>query len=517
MIRTLNGRLTRIEKWGLGIGLLLATGLMLPLRHYLTDDTFIHLQYARHLAHGQGLVFNLGERVYGCTSPLWATLIADGMVLGFDGLAVAKGLGFLSTLASVGLFLQLMRRTVHTPGIRAAATIAWAGHAWMARWSLSGMETPLAVALALAGFVAFTEGRQWGSRPVRTGALWALAALTRPEAVLLLILWGVFLVIDTDSRPGLRRLVFGALPPAVIYGGWLVFSRAYFGTFWPQTLTAKAAGGGGLELGLHNLWRQVRIMGATDGVMVLLLALALVFGGRRMWPSAMRAQRFLPWTWVLAVPALYVARGVPVLSRYLLPLMPILAWLAWRAAERWWVGDAEPGGSRARRAGRLAFVVAALSLALNLAVYQTRVIPHVNDFTAGLRASVITWGEWLRDHTPTDAMVAAPDIGAIGYASERRVLDTAGLVTPPMVPLLEREPLEQVVANLRFASFARPEWILDRGAEPGELLARSPYAAALVPVGSSRMPSLGIALPGPAVYTLYRVRWEAFDSLRAVR
>jgi hypothetical protein len=114
-------------------------------------------------------------------------------------------------------------------------------------------------------------------------------------------------------------------------------------------------------------------------------------------------------------------------------------------------------------------------------------------------------------------MVAAPDIGAIGYASERRVLDTAGLVTPPMVPLLEREPLEQVVANLRFASFARPEWILDRGAEPGELLARSPYAAALVPVGSSRMPSLGIALPGPAVYTLYRVRWEAFDSLRAVR
>jgi hypothetical protein len=114
-------------------------------------------------------------------------------------------------------------------------------------------------------------------------------------------------------------------------------------------------------------------------------------------------------------------------------------------------------------------------------------------------------------------MVAAPDIGAIGYASERRVLDTAGLVTPPMVPLLEREPLEDVVAHLRFRDFSRPGWILDRGPVEGDLARRSPYAAALVPVGSSRVSTLGIARPGPTVYTMYRVRWEAVDSLDAAR
>src|SRR5439155_1086413 len=140
----------------------------------------------------------------------------------------------------------LLRRTLLTPVLRAAATVAWASNAWMLRWSVSGMETPLAVALILAGFVAFTEGEQWGSRPVRTGALWALAALTRPEAVLLLVLWAVFLIVDTENRAGLRRLVFGAVPPIVIYGSWLLFARVYFGTFWPVTLAAKTAGGGGL-------------------------------------------------------------------------------------------------------------------------------------------------------------------------------------------------------------------------------------------------------------------------------
>ena len=60
-----NGPLTTVEKVALLIGLVVAVALMWPLRGYLTDDTYIHLQYARHVAEGRGLVFNVGERVYG--------------------------------------------------------------------------------------------------------------------------------------------------------------------------------------------------------------------------------------------------------------------------------------------------------------------------------------------------------------------------------------------------------------------------------------------------------------------
>ena len=518
MTFTLHGPLrpmTRVERVGLAVALMLATALMWPLRQYLTDDTFIHLQYARNLAGGHGLVFNPGERVYGCTSPLWAALIADGMAFGFNGLRVARVLGFFATLWSVALFLQLMRRNLQTPALCAAATVAWAGHAWMLRWSLSGMETPLAVALVLAGFVAFTEGQQWGARPVRTGALWALAALTRPEAALLLGLWCVFLLVDTDSRPGLRRLVFGALPPLAIYGAWLLFARFYFGTMLPQTLMAKAAGPAGLGVQLENLWRQIRIVGATDGLMAGLLVVALLAGGARVWtwrPLTQRAQRMLPWVWLALVPALYVARGVPVRSRDLLPLMPVLSWLAWRAGECWGLGaSATP---RTVRTVLLGTALAVLVLVQNLAVYRGVVLPQVRTLSAGLRVSLVPWGRWLRESTPERGAIATPEIGALGYFSRRRVVDLAGLVTPQMLPYLEREAREDAIANFRFAAFAHPEYLVDRGPRPDDLRKRSRYAPALALLAVSGVLGPGPGGPAP-FYSLYRVDWAVADSLGA--
>lgn len=514
MILNQNGRLTRLEIVALGVALLLAAALMWPVRGYLTDDTFIHLQYARHLAEGSGFVFNPGERVYGSTSPLWVALIADGIALGLDGLFTARLLGAVATLSSVVLFLQLMRRNLRMPELRGLATIAWAAHPWMIRWSVSGMETPLAVALVLAGFVAFTEGKQWGSRPVRTGALWALAALTRPEAVFLLLLWAVFLVIDTDSREGVRRLIAGLLPPAFIYGGWLLFARLYFGTFWPNTLAAKTAGGIGWEYVLDTLARQAGIVAYSDAALCAALVAALVFGGARMWPSRPQAQRLIPWVWVFAVPVLYVMRGVPALTRYLLPLLPVLAWLAWRSVERWWAG-AEPAPGKRRGAAILGLALAALALAQASFTYTDKVLPQVRSFSAGLRQSLIPWGEWFHANARPEDTIAAPDIGALGYFGRRRVLDLAGLVSPQVVPLLERETPEDLVANFSFARLERPRFLVERAPRAYDLVTRSRYGNALVPLGNASVPNLGIARPDAVVYSFYRIDWALYDSLAA--
>ena len=507
--------LARVELVALVVGLALQLAMLWPIRDYVTDDTYIHLRYAQNLAHGHGLVFNPGERVYGCTSPLWVALLADGIALGLDGLRVAKLLGTLAAMASVGLFLQLMRRTIATPGIRAAATIAWAAHAWNARWATSGMETSLAVALTLAGFVAFTEGKRWGARPVRTGALWALAALTRPELMLLLLLWGAFLLIETEDRFGLRRLVAGTLPPVLIVGGWLVFARVYFGTFWPQTLAAKSAGSTSLTFHADSVWRQVQLVGATDGILVALLGVSLILGRTLRFQPVHFAQRWLPWAWTVMLPALYLARGVPVISRYLLVLLPVVCWLAWRAAEAWWLGNA-PTPQRSIRATWFAAVIATLVVAQNLVVFRTSVIPHVHSFSPALRHSLVRWGEWFGEHSTAQAVIATPDIGAIGYFSQRRVVDLAGLITPPMVPHLIRQTPEEAVATFAFASFSRPDYLVDRAPRAFQLMRDSRYGAALIPLGHADMPKLGIAAKGPVTYSFYRVDWAAFDSLRAL-
>ena len=518
-----------LDRRAVAAAVVLVLALAIPLHGYLTDDTFIHLQYARNLATGQGLVFNSGEPVYGCTSPLWVALIAAGMGLHLGGLFAAKALGLAATLLSLPLFHELMRRTLRTPAMRAAATLAWASNAWMARWALSGMETPLAVMLVLAGFVTFTEDEPWGRGPARTGALWALAALARPEAVVLLVLWGTYLAAEVRRGAEVRVAWFGLVPPAVIFGGWLVFAGSYFHALWPGTLAAKSAGGALLEVHLTNLWREIKIVGATDGLLALVLVLSAFAELRRGTPGRIGSLGFVPWVWALGLPALYAAGSVPVLSRYLLPTLPVLAWLSWQAAERWWIGDAAPPGGEAsqtgaastgplvRRAARLGIAMAALIVAQNLVVYRVAVLPHVNSFSAGLENSLVRWGRWFSQYTAPDAEIATPDIGAIGYYSQRRVLDLAGLVSPRMIPLLERAPEEDVVAGLGFAEFARPDYLVDRAPQAFDLLHRSPYAACLLPLGHARVPNLGIARPQAMEYTIYRVDWRRFDALRSGR
>ena len=240
--------------------------LMWPLRDYITDDTFIHLQVrAPSRAGRRARCSTSASASTACTSPLWVALLGDAMALGLDGLAAAKAIGVLAD-PGVGRAVPPAPapHARASPSLRAVATLAWAAHAWMMRWSISGMETPLAVVLTLAGFVAFTASEPWGARPVRTGRCWALAALTRPEAwccscsgaVLLLLGWPA-------TAAALRRLAVRRRGHRCSHGGWLAFARAYYGTFWPQTLAAKAAGGAGLAVPrCEILWRQVRIIGA---------------------------------------------------------------------------------------------------------------------------------------------------------------------------------------------------------------------------------------------------------------
>src|SRR5437867_2877354 len=288
-------------------GLAVAAAALWPLRGYITDDTFIHLQDARHRAAGQGPVFNVDERVYGCTSPLWVGWSAAAMRLGIDGLGWAKATGWIATLASVAVFLQLIRRSVPSPAVRAAATVAWAGHAWMLRWALSGMETPLAVLLVLGGFAAHAAESTDRPRGPWPGVLWGLAALVRPEAALLLLAFSVARIASA-ARYGGARATLAILPGAAVLSGWLVFAQLYFGTIWPQTLAAKAAGAAGLAVAIEGAQRALELFLATDAALAVTLALALVLGGAR---ARSGARTGIAWIWLLVLPTTYVARGVP--------------------------------------------------------------------------------------------------------------------------------------------------------------------------------------------------------------
>jgi len=489
--------MSRVERFGLIAGLVLAVALMWPLREHVTDQMFVHLQHARNLSEGRGLVFNPGERIYATSSPLWVALIADAMYFGADGQVFARLLGALATLASIGFFFQLVRRTVRSPEVRALATLAWATHPWLIEWSVSGREAPLAVALVLAGFVAFTEGESWGSRPVRTGALWALAALTRPEAVLLVVLWGALAIVDAHNRTGVRRMAFGAVTAGIVYGGWLLFARVYYGTFWPQLLSARHLLSPSPDARWPNLIHQIRLLMASDLTAILVLLAALVFGARAWWAHRSQNPVFqaaLPWLWIVLLPALYVARGVMASTRHVLLVAPVLDWMAWRAAAAWWLGP-DPSIAHTRRAVLFSALFTVAVLVRHGTTYATDVVPRVHESSAKFERTLVHWGRWFGEHAPAGSVIAAPDVGAIGYLSRHPVLDTSGRVTPDGAGT----GIEELEEWLRRPGRRRPDFLVHEGASPYALRSTSFGRSCLVPIGETDLVSV------------YRIDWDACE------
>lgn len=500
MIVVFRGPVSRSERVALGVALLLATALLLPLWGSVSDTTYVWMQYARNLARGAGLVFNPGERVYACTNPLWVAVLGDAVGLGIDPLVFAKFVGVAATLVSVALFLQLMRRTVRVPSLRAIATVVFAGHAWVAAYAVSGLETVLAMALVLAGFVALTEGADWGDRPVRTGALWALAALTRPGAVLLIVLWGTALLADAQNRPGLRRLLFGITPAVAIYGAWLLFARVYFGSFWPRVLTLEAGAPGDAMHWAHRLASAVEPLVATDGV---LLGAGLVALATAPWPKIGRdrgALRLLPIVWVVALPALFAARGIQAGPRQLLMVTPIAQALAWQAIDRWWTTRRRSlGGARIAAVG---LALGAVVVAQNLIAYRTRVEPFVRSRTIEVREALLPWGRWLRTHAPASTRVASPLPGALAYTSGLTVLDLTGLLTPGAAAALrDAHDDRAVAAALATPPLARPDYLVEIAAPDS-----APRA--------SRSGRAFEILATRAGLTFARVHWDRMDLPR---
>jgi hypothetical protein len=58
-----------------------------------------------------------------------------------------------------------------------------------------------------------------------------------------------------------------------------------------------------------------------------------------------------------------------------------------------------------------------------------------------------------------EAVIATHDIGAVGYFSNRRILDTTGLVTPAVLTYLQpKRPADEGVA--RFLRVAKPDYLV---------------------------------------------------------
>ncbi len=389
------------------------------------DDSWIHAQFARNIATGRGFSFNPGERVAGSTAPLYTFLLALLYPLTHEFVWTAKILGLLCQCGAAVLVLKTMLAWDSRARVRAlfAALIVACSPALL--WgALSGMEIPLYLLLVCAGLYFHAKGR-----PPLAMSCWALGVWVRPDGLFLIAL---ALILVPKER------VKSAVLAAAIVVPFLLFNLAVGGTLFPQTVGAKAHFA--IEP-VKRTWNLMRQWGALWGIPYTrtdeLEHPALLLAGLLAGAWALRRKQPLLALYAIGLPlALSLFRSEAASGKryilYVIPFGAILAAYGFDFLSRKLLRERAVTGLIVAAVITMAWQGAYLARKATTYGWNVQNIDKMQGYL----------GRLSRFLTGPGDRIATNDIGAIGYFSERTIIDLVGLVSPSM-------PLPQALSRYR--------------------------------------------------------------------
>ncbi|KAA3647236.1 MAG: hypothetical protein DWQ07_06970 [Chloroflexi bacterium] len=403
------------------------------------DDAWIHQTYARNLATLGEWSFIPGEPSAGSTSPLWSLLLSIGHILGLGPYVWTYLLGGVILWAFSLLAFWAMSRVL--PGRPAWAWAA--GILFLFEWHLvwaavSGMETALftLVAAAILMVLIMLSYSHQASQLLwlLLGLLIGISVWVRPEGLTLLgpILLGA-LLLSAKTRQRWKSILAVLLGFILLFGLYLMFNRQLAGEWWPNTFYAKQAE--------YAILRESPLPGRLlqqftlplIGVGLFLLPGFII----ALWDATNRMQWgiVLPAMWVIGHLSLYALR-LPVTyqhGRYAIPAIPLFLFIGL-------IGMANTAklSSPVLLPRFISRVWVTTSGAILLGFWVIGLNAYVDDVTI-IETEMVDTARWIAENTEANAIIAAHDIGAIGYFAPRTILDLAGLVSPDVVPFIRDE------------------------------------------------------------------------------
>ncbi|MGC6488218.1 MAG: hypothetical protein ACON4Z_11275 [Planctomycetota bacterium] len=246
---------------------------------WLGDDAYITLRSVENWVRGDGMRWNVADRVQTYTHPLWMLTLSLGRWLSGEVYYTTLGVSAVLTLAGAG-WLLLRART--GPAVAATAALLLCSRAFC-DYTTSGLETPLTLVL-LVGFVANALSDAAPTRRYTRAVLLAnLLALNRMDLALLCLPAVLAAMRGVPLRAVVTRGALMSLP----FAAWLAFAGLYYGSPFPVTAHAKAFGVGidPRELAEQGL-RYLRHTAKTDPVTFAVAtvgALAVTVPRRSRW------------------------------------------------------------------------------------------------------------------------------------------------------------------------------------------------------------------------------------------
>ncbi|MBX7245858.1 MAG: hypothetical protein K1X53_10185 [Candidatus Sumerlaeaceae bacterium] len=405
----------------------------------LFDDAMVSMRYARNLALGNGLVWNVGERVEGISNLGWTLLLSLISLLPLGDSLTCLAVQVISACILSGTVYCAFGLARQMAGGNSFAGLVGAflvgTYFPLVNWTLQGMEVGLLSFLLTACIWQACRELKGASfsRWLYVGL--AVAVLVRMDAVLPAAVICGFLAWQ-GPKDRKRHLIWGIGTAIVCLGGQTLFRYAYYGDILPNTYYLKLTGFPTVNRMARGAWCTARFLVMTFALLgVVEVAFRLVLGGTTLRLRNLMPESSRPAGLVLLVFGGQIAYNIYIgadawealdgCNRFVTIAMPSL--IALVAARGWKLCE----GTIADRAR---FPVALLLLAVawtNLNFHKdprhpdTYVVFRRPFFVAENRRNV-ELALAVKSATQPGAKVAVDWAGAIPYFMDRPAIDLLG-------------------------------------------------------------------------------------------
>ena len=443
----------------------------------ISDDAMTSMQYAKNLAEGNGLVFNIGERVEGYTNFLWVLAMTPLYVLSkalhVPFVPIVNHLNVAIAAALPGLVYWLGSRIWgrwHLATWGAVGLLVVDNS--FTTWAVLGLEVHF---LALWMLLALVALRGRGRFRATWAGLALLAAhLTRPDAALFCVcvvgseLVEAILAWRRGDRPAAVRVTRGALTAAAVwllpYGAYFAWHYAYYGWPFPNTYYLKLGGdidgwARGLDYTVEFL--KIRLWVPAAGVLAVM---------------AIRDRTLRVLVVYLALHVIYVTyAGGDFMPghRFFVPELPQFALLVGAATAVIWKGVHR---QRVRRWLSLHGVEPAMIAGFGLATAMSGLgrLAVRQRALGPLDMTIASWGNdhgrqrtlmaWLKERKAPGATFATGLIGHTGFLSDIYVIDVCGIIDPIIAHMEVKDfghglPGHEKIASVDYVLKKKPTYV----------------------------------------------------------
>jgi tetratricopeptide (TPR) repeat protein len=441
---------------------------------FTLDDPWIHLTFARNLVeYGSFSYFKNQVVTAGSTSPIYTLILAIGFLITKNEMILSYILGILFLMLAVFYFFKLSESSFPKENwLAIAAALIFAIDKWMDFIAVSGMETTMYIFLLIICFYFYKK-----RKPVLFGLMLGLVLWGRPDAVAfigaIIADYMIFLYMKKKSPKANEELnVFTKQELIKSVSIFLVVIAAYFamnlhlsGSLMPNTYEAKLTYYAPEFRSRANFLRFEVWQYFTDSAYLLLIIPFFIAVLKIFIDSGkLRYNQFLfPLIFIIALVFIYWYK-LPYahrFGRYLMPIIPFYILLFIYGTREFYKYIYRYFREK-NTVNSLNYIFFLIVIIYSVSVYyQQRVLYAEQTHHIAIRQ--VATAKWLRDHTPEGSIIATHDVGAIGYYSNREILDVAGLINPEFIKRLNDRDFSKFMViemkkyNVSYIAFLR-EW-----------------------------------------------------------